>query len=871
MLHRLQIKTKLLLLAGVPALALMILTLIGVTRLTTEISEVRHAQDIASLVTTLGEVAHELQKERGMSAGFLASRGAKFADRLPGQRAASDSEITGLSAALAAVDLARTPPEYSRLLQAAITGLDRVAELRARIDQLEVPPPESFKIYSDTIADLLEVATRSGNELPDARIARLANAKSALLYLKERNGQERAILSGAFSAGRITAPNYEILLTLISDQASFQRLTLAFATPEQRAVLESALDHTSVKEVEQVEMMVRDLGVGAELFYPPERWFDQITAKIDRLRTVEERFSRDIADAVSEQARHAGTTLAAFLLLTGLTLLATLWLGVLIVRGILLQMGGEPAFAVAVARSIAGGALDKDIPLRSGDGTSLLAAMKHMQQELRERIESERRLAAESRRIQSALDKASTNVMVIDDAGRIIYMNAAVTRLMHDAESDIRRALPGFRADALLGSPFASLQPQSATDGHDASLSALTEERIEEIQLGGRLFRRVTNPVLDERGERLGSVVEWTDRTNEVGIERELSAVVEAAVHGDFSGRLDLSGKSGFFRRMSEGLNQLLGIVSSGLGDLARVMNAIAKGDLSQDITAEYEGTFGRLKSDTNATLEQLREVVGRILESSTAINSAAQEISSGNLDLSARTESQAGSLEQTASSMERFNASVQRNAQNAQQANELASTANQRIQRGGETVRSVVGTMDGIQESSRRIADIIGVIDSIAFQTNILALNAAVEAARAGEQGKGFAVVAMEVRQLAQRSAQAAKEIKTLILDSMGKVDGGAKLARQAGVEMDEVVESFHQVAALISEIADASLEQSTGIDQVTRSITQIDSMTQQNAALVEQAAATTESLEDQARELAQAVAIFKLDAHTSLIEVAR
>ena len=859
MLNRLKIKTKLLLLAGVPALVLVVLTLIGVTRLMTEIQEVRHAQDVAALVTALGEVVHELQKERGLSAGFLASRGVKFADRLPGQRTASDTEIAGLRAAFAAVDLTRAAPEYSRLLQASITGLDRVAELRTRIDRLEVRPPESFKTYSDTIADLLEVATRSGNELPDARIARLANAKSALLYLKERNGQERAILSGAFSAGQITAPNYEILLTLLSDQASFQRLTLAFATPEQRAALESGLDHPSVQDVEQVEIMVRRLGAGVELVYPPERWFDQITAKIDRLREVEEHFSRDIANAVSEQARRTRATLTAFLLLTGLTLLATLWLGVLIVRGILRQMGGEPAFAVEVARSIADGVLDKDIPLRSGDTASLLAAMKHMQRELRERIESERRLAAESRRIQSALDKASTNVMVIDDAERIIYMNAAMTRLLRESESDIRRDLPGFDADALLGCPFATLQPRSAAPA--SSLSDLSAERIEEIQLGGRLLRRVANPVLNEQGERLGSVVEWTDRTTEVGIERELSAVVEAAVHGDFSGRLDPKGKRGFFLHLSEGLNQLLGIVSSGLGDLARVMNAIAKGDLSQGITAEYEGTFGQLKSDTNATLAQLREVVGRILESSSAINSAAQEISAGNLDLSSRTESQAGALEQTASSMARFNTSVQGNAQNAQQANELASTANRRIQRGGETVRSVVGTMNGIQESSRRIADIIGVIDSIAFQTNILALNAAVEAARAGEQGKGFAVVALEVRQLAQRSAQAAKEIKTLILDSMSKVDGGARLARQAGTEMGEVVESFHQVAALISEIANASLEQSTGIDQVTRSITQIDAMTQQNAALVEQAAAATESLEDQARELAHAVSIFKLD----------
>jgi methyl-accepting chemotaxis protein len=211
---------------------------------------------------------------------------------------------------------------------------------------------------------------------------------------------------------------------------------------------------------------------------------------------------------------------------------------------------------------------------------------------------------------------------------------------------------------------------------------------------------------------------------------------------------------------------------------------------------------------------------------------------------------------------MEHLNDTVQRNAENAQQANQLSLAARQRIQSGGETVRSVVDTMGGIQESSRRIADIIGVIDSIAFQTNILALNASVEAARAGEQGRGFAVVAAEVRNLAQRSAQAAKEIKTLIVDSMNQVDTGAHLARQAGSEMEEVVASFERVATLVSEIATASREQSTGIGQVTQAVGQIDEMTQQNAALVEEAAAATESLEDQARELARAVSLFKLDA---------
>ncbi|MBK1717861.1 nitrate- and nitrite sensing domain-containing protein [Thiocystis violacea] len=859
MLNRLGIKTKLLLLAGVPILALLALTLFGTARLIAEIQQVRHAEGVASVVVALGEVAHELQKERGMSAGFLSSKGVKFADRLPGQRQASDTGIAGLESALSGVDLATMAPEYQRLLGQSREGLSQLPDFRQRIDQLQVPPPASFQEYSRLIADLLEVATRSSNELPDAAIARLANAKTALLYLKERNGQERAILSGAFSAGRITPANYDILLTLLSDQANFLRLTKSFALPEQTALLESKLSQPVVKDVGEVERMVKETGADREIFYPPEVWFDQITQKIDLLRDVEQQFSQDIATAVAVSARQAMTALSGFASLIGLTLLLTLWLGVSIVRGILKQMGGEPAFAVQVAHDIAKGRLDNEIPVKSGDSVSLLASMKHMQQQLHERIETERRLAAESRRIQSALDKASTNMMVADNDGRIIYMNAAVTRMMRDSEPDMRKDLPNFQAERLLGANFDDFHRHPARQKN--MLGSLTQEHVAQIRIGGRLYKLVSNPVMNDQGERLGSVVEWTDRTNEAKVEQELAALLAAAVRGDFSARLDPAGKTGFFQQMTDGLNRLMEIVSAGLTDLARVMNAIAQGDLTQGITADYEGTFGQMKTDTNATLEQLREVVGRILESTESINSAAQEISAGNSDLSERTESQASSLEQTASSMEELNATVQQNAQNAQQANQLSVTANERIQRGGETVKAVVGTMDGIQDSSRRIADIIGVIDSIAFQTNILALNAAVEAARAGEQGKGFAVVASEVRQLAQRSAQAAKEIKGLIVDSMAKVDGGAKLARQAGGEMDEVVAGFQQVATLVSEIADASREQSSGIGQVTQAVSQIDEMTQQNAALVEEAAAATESLEDQARELKRAVSLFKLD----------
>ncbi len=260
-------------------------------------------------------------------------------------------------------------------------------------------------------------------------------------------------------------------------------------------------------------------------------------------------------------------------------------------------------------------------------------------------------------------------------------------------------------------------------------------------------------------------------------------------------------------------------------------------------------------------TMQQnLVQTIGQIRQSTNTIATASSQIAAGNLDLSARTEQQASSLEETASSMEELTSTVKQNADNARQANQLAVTASEVAVKGGAVVSKVVDTMGEINASSKKIADIIGVIDGIAFQTNILALNAAVEAARAGEQGRGFAVVATEVRNLAQRSASAAKEIKTLISDSLETVEGGAKLVDQAGATMNEIVESVKRVTDIMGEITAASQEQTSGIEQINQAVSQMDEVTQQNAALVEQAAAASESLQDQAGNLAQVVSIFKL-----------
>ncbi len=513
-----------------------------------------------------------------------------------------------------------------------------------------------------------------------------------------------------------------------------------------------------------------------------------------------------------------------------------------------------PAF-----RALSGGNYDTRLDVSRRDEIGqVLQGLETMQNRLGFEVSETKRTADEMTRVKIALDNVSTGVMITNPKRTIIYANNSVKRILKDAEPEIRKQIPGFDADKLEGANIDSFHrnPQ-----HQAELlSSFMQPYKARLQIGNCHMTVTANPVISASGERLGAVAEWRDKTDEVLIEQEIADIVAAAGSGDLDKRVVLDGKDGFFAAIGQGINNLLVATHAALSTTSVVLNRVATGDLSRTVEQDFSGLFGQLKDDTNSTVMRLREVVGRIKEAADAINTASQEIAAGNQDLSSRTEQQASSLQETASSMEELNATVKQNAENARQANELARKSNDAVTRGGDAVKRVVSTMGDIQNSSRKIADIISVIDSIAFQTNILALNAAVEAARAGEQGRGFAVVATEVRNLAQRSATAAKEIKELIAESVTKVDGGAKLVAQAGSAMDEVVLSFHHVAELMAEIANASREQATGIEQVTRAVGQMDEVTQQNAALVEQAAAAAESLEEQAQSLVQSVGMFKL-----------
>ena len=514
--------------------------------------------------------------------------------------------------------------------------------------------------------------------------------------------------------------------------------------------------------------------------------------------------------------------------------------------------------AVSIANNIATGNLANVIStIPHNEMGQLLQSLGHMQAQLRERFAEDKRIAEEALRINRALDWVTTSILITDNTYKIIYCNETAQHLFQAKQDEICQELPLFDANHLLGN---SLEVFHRDPEHQYQLlSQLVHSRHATITIGKITLDHTITPIINAAGERLGLVIEFRDRTLEVATEQEINHVIYAASQGDFQQRINLEDKSDFFKTFSEGLNRIMDFTQSAVGDIMRIAAALATGDLSQQIKTHYVGAFHQLKNDINTTVDKLTDIMTSISQAAAQVNQTANEISQSNISLNQRTEQQAASLEETAASMEQMTSTVQQNADNAKHASQLALTAQDRAEKGGEVVGAAIQAITEINRISQKITDIISVIDDIAFQTNLLALNAAVEAARAGEQGRGFAVVAAEVRNLAQRSAAAAKEIKKLIEDSVLKVEEGTQLAHKSGETLQDIVIAVKQVSDIIAEIAAASQEQSSGIQQVNKAIVQMDETTQQNAAMVEEMTSASQSMSEQASDLQRQVAFFK------------
>ncbi len=1102
------LRLKLALMVLVPAIGLLTLAFPEIRTAVNVKNESSALQSLVQLSVRASAMVHELQKERGLSAGYLGSSGGSFGQALADQTAATDVRIDDFETYLSGFDTPRFGDNFEAALSAATDRLLQLEQMRTGIRALEVTTAEGIGYYTGTNAAFLSLVENLPKLSSDGAVGVNASAYTAFLQSKERAGIERAVLANTFARDAFAPGFYRRFTNLVDVQNVYLEVFRALATPAHKAALTAVLNSPVVVETEGMRRIANDRATTGNFGVDPAVWFERQTLKINLLKDLEDQLAADLL--LQTQVAYEGaiaqvwSTVAA----AGVPLIAAMVLGIVFSAVTLRQLGADPMRLNEVVDEIANNNLDADLSTDK-PAVGVFASAQVMQKNLRDRIAADQKMLAENGRIRQALTSVDGNVLIADAQNSVIYANDAMLRFFDevaarctrdkvklpvsrvmDADVDLLHAsaeggaprfaalegqksgrmrlgaftidfvanpvvadtgkrigtvlewtdrteelieakqvqatlaengrirqaltnvagnvmiagrkhnvvyaneamialfskigvhirgvipavdpgaLKGTNVDVLHGtgnstqSFFASLsdqhegrlefgpitldyvanpvfsdtgerlgtvfewtdrtadlaaeieiQAQLAENGRirqaltnavgnvmiagpddcvmyvnrsmDTFYSGISSEvraevpklssnslvgaRIDDLHktansgffaglksrhkaqvtFGGNTIDYFANPVYADSGERLGTVVEWVDRTAELTVRSEVQAVVSAALAGDLSRRIDADESDEFFATLSDSVNQLVSIAENVVRDTMRVFAAVAQGDLTETIDEEYLGAFGQLKADANQTIDKLTEVVGNIQETSESVKTAADEISQGNLDLSQRTESQASSLEQTAASMEEMTSTVKQNAENAQAADKLARSAREQAEKGGAVVSQAVSAMRDINDSSKKIADIIGVIDEIAFQTNLLALNASVEAARAGEQGRGFAVVASEVRNLAGRSATAAKEIKELIDDSTRKVNAGTELVEESGGTLQEIVDGVQSVTTVVAEIAEASQEQSSGINEVNRAITQMDDLTQQNAALVEEAAAASRSLSDQADRL--------------------
>ncbi len=807
----LKIGYKLLLMLSIPLVGLLFFSISEISDKWQDLGNAKMVQETVALSEAMDAVASNFAMERGLSAGFLGSGGKRFGKELREQRVKTNAAIKDLQVWLDGdvvyLDLSNIQADLDKLMN--MVG-ERGA-IRSAIDRLD-RGSDAFSYYSGLNMQALKLVQKLGLKIDHATISRHARAYADLLWMKEHAGKERGSLNSVFASGRVNDSKANAIIAHISDQAVFHNDFLLTAEDSLKKFYVSQLSGEANEKVEAMrKVFMSRVALGDELSsVNASDWFKQSTARIKSIKKVADKASAMLLDEADQLEAKASMTLTIYGIFTLIFVTFSAFLALFIGR----RLSGSIADIVATLHKVE---KEGDFGARASViGKDELGAM-----------------AGTLNRHMQALQQAISGV------GKVMT-SAASGDFGQRVETELKGDL-----DRLKSSVNTSMNAvQTALSEVNGVMSAVAR---------GDFAQRV-------EGDFQGEFASFRDNVNAAvdSLERmtqALSAVMQAIVAGDFKHRMDEEIEGA----IREDVDRAMEAMETVISEISQVMTAMADGDLNQQLAGDYPGQLTLLKDSINSSLVNQRRVVTEVRQSVQQISTGASEIAKGNMDLSQRTEEQASSLEETASSMEEMTSTVKQNADNARQANQLAVAGREQAEQGGDVVSKAVSAMLEINNSSKKIAAIISVIDEIAFQTNLLALNAAVEAARAGEQGRGFAVVAGEVRNLAQRSAGAAKEIKDLIEDSVAKVDEGSELVDQSGKALEEIVTAVKKVSDIIAEIAAASQEQSSGIEQVNSAISQMDEVTQQNAALVEEAAAASQSLDEQGQRLTSLIGFFR------------
>ena len=895
-----------------------------------------HLDQMVKFSVYASDLVHQLQKERGMTAGFIGSKGAKFRDSIIKQRKSTDEKYRSLQDFLTHFTASDVSQELSQNLNKFLERLRKLDETRTSVTNLSLSLGDALSYYTGNNNALIKLIEQMSILAPDQEMAIKISAYANFLQGKERAGIERAVLTNVFSKDEFSGNLFNRFVELVTIQKFYISVFLSQASEEDINFYKNSLSGEFIKETDKIRKIAlssakrtalvnelnKILGYGGLIHrfknymirgdfkdqtlivisaknafkelngyqelpgtsakikadieiikaviteyeqaankisemksanvpineidstfkinngpalqaiirlgkgnfgVDPTHWFKMQTGKINLLRDIENHLAEGLALKAANLKTSATNALIITLLISITGLVIAILLGIKIGRNLRHQIGGEPSEIEQVASQIANGSLRIDN--NTGSASGIYAASLSMQQTLSVVIENE---------IQGIVDAArsgdlSKRVELDNKSGFYKSLGEGINDLVESSEAIITDT----------GRVFSSLS-------HGDLNQTIT-----------RQYQGAFNQLKEDANSTISKLKQV--------IEGDIQALVNSTLQGDLSNQLVLRDKQGFFKDMSAGINELVDSVNNIFNDTTNAMESMANGDLTQPITSPHVGQFNELKNNINKTMSNLESTITSLRDSSFIISSTSKEISDGNNSLSSRTEHQASALEQTAASMEELTSSVKNNADNTTQANQMADTAKSTALKGGDVMSQASIAMEEINHSSQKIAEIIGVIDEIAFQTNLLALNASVEAARAGEQGRGFAVVATEVRNLAGRSATAAKEIKELINDSVNKVETGVSLVNQSTKNQQEIVESINRVGNIIAEISLASREQSEGIEQINTAVTSMDDSTQQNAALAEQTSAAAVSLDDQMGEMSKLMEFFKVSNSSS------
>ena len=797
-----------------------------------------------TLVRAASDLVHALQVERGVSAGFIGSEGdGSFAQRLTAARGETDALARSFEARAAEYRAAEAAESVAEAATQASARLQALDATRGAVDALSLPLPHMADWYSGAIRELIEVGSALRGAVDFPRSERLMGVYAALIEAKERAGLERAMGANGFGAGRFEPAVYDRFHDLAIRQDVY--LDSAEATAGE-AVREAVAAFRASPESAEVARMRAVAADGVRLGFiagvTGAQWFDASTARIARIKRLEDGIADELQAEAGADAAAAGTRLAVTLGALLATMLVAGLVAWVAARGVVTPIR-------AISRVFEALNAGKDLKLPEGvlhrrDEVGVLA-----------RTAQETQFAADRmNRITAALEVSAAPIVVCNDRFFITYANPAFSKMIEPSRGYFRAM--GSEIDDLAGKNIDIFHKDKPRIRR--MLEGLTELHLSTISFDERMFDVSASPIV-EQGRRLGYVITWDDVTDSRRLETQLRELIAAAGEGDFSRRIDTDTQNAFLRDVGLGMNRICGIVAAFSEDVDRAVRALAEGDLTLRVEGAYAGVLGQLASGVNETTERLGSLVSEIKSAGGRVRGASDEIASGAGALAERAESQAAALEQTAALMEEMTGSVKANADAASEARAEAAEADGRADAGRVVVDEAVEAMGRLSDSSRRMGEIVDVIASIATQTNLLALNAAVEAARAGDAGKGFAVVASEVGALARRSREAADDIRGLIHESSDRVTEGVSLVERTGAALSEMAESLRRISERVGSIDSASREQASGVEEINQAVTQMDENTQRNAALADSSARSARDLARESEELDRLTAMFR------------